>query len=515
MTSDHCNHCHGYWICGCGQGRKEAGRRYHSSRLSVPYHTADHPRKTNAGHDILHDTPTYPSYDRTRPADIIGINPLSIPGSSLTSPSPDPNAYYPSHRFASVSPSETGPLSLSNPSLSYPTGNGNGNGAGSHSASHTAPSSSHGLSRLEIDAAASGAASALGQGGQGPASSGAAAGPSSASYNQNRFAFNLNPTDPTFRALYSASPDHFAFNMGYSQSSPSTGITQAQAQAQAQRTAQQGAANGSSNGNGGHQTSASSVAGPSRTGSSGSITGLGGMTSMQGVERGIDITSLLSRTNTPHGQGHSQGSAGNGRSQQQHLTGYPDPSSYLDNLDLDLEDDKLKVVQMPMSAMGSMGLMGDTGTASSTSHSGYGQIHRTSHNQAQAQGRDPLSGVDMDMHGINGLSSQRLGEMRGIEGGEGHEQGEDERDHEQGQSLGRGDGADDGDAVDGEDGEQEDQEGQNQDEDGEVDNEEPLYVNAKQYHRILKRRMARARLEELNRLSRSRKVSIIVHFDSW
>jgi hypothetical protein len=41
----------------------------------------------------------------------------------------------------------------------------------------------------------------------------------------------------------------------------------------------------------------------------------------------------------------------------------------------------------------------------------------------------------------------------------------------------------------------------------EVDNEEPLYVNAKQYHRILKRRMARARLEELNRLVRSRKVS--------
>ncbi|BEI83028.1 hypothetical protein CcaverHIS002_0308960 [Cutaneotrichosporon cavernicola] len=39
----------------------------------------------------------------------------------------------------------------------------------------------------------------------------------------------------------------------------------------------------------------------------------------------------------------------------------------------------------------------------------------------------------------------------------------------------------------------------------EADNEEPLYVNAKQYHRILKRRMACARLEELNRLVRSRK----------
>jgi len=35
--------------------------------------------------------------------------------------------------------------------------------------------------------------------------------------------------------------------------------------------------------------------------------------------------------------------------------------------------------------------------------------------------------------------------------------------------------------------------------------EEPLYVNAKQYHRILKRRAARARLEEVGRLSRQRK----------
>ncbi|KDQ21208.1 hypothetical protein BOTBODRAFT_182611 [Botryobasidium botryosum FD-172 SS1] len=35
--------------------------------------------------------------------------------------------------------------------------------------------------------------------------------------------------------------------------------------------------------------------------------------------------------------------------------------------------------------------------------------------------------------------------------------------------------------------------------------EEPLYVNAKQYHRILKRRAARARLEELHRLSKQRK----------
>ena len=38
--------------------------------------------------------------------------------------------------------------------------------------------------------------------------------------------------------------------------------------------------------------------------------------------------------------------------------------------------------------------------------------------------------------------------------------------------------------------------------------EEPLYVNAKQYYRILKRRVARARLEEVHRLSKQRKVSI-------
>ncbi len=36
--------------------------------------------------------------------------------------------------------------------------------------------------------------------------------------------------------------------------------------------------------------------------------------------------------------------------------------------------------------------------------------------------------------------------------------------------------------------------------------DEPLYVNAKQYYRILKRRVARARLEEVHRLSRQRKV---------
>ncbi|KIY74231.1 hypothetical protein CYLTODRAFT_340301, partial [Cylindrobasidium torrendii FP15055 ss-10] len=35
--------------------------------------------------------------------------------------------------------------------------------------------------------------------------------------------------------------------------------------------------------------------------------------------------------------------------------------------------------------------------------------------------------------------------------------------------------------------------------------DEPLYVNAKQYYRIIKRRVARARLEEVHRLSRQRK----------
>jgi hypothetical protein len=41
------------------------------------------------------------------------------------------------------------------------------------------------------------------------------------------------------------------------------------------------------------------------------------------------------------------------------------------------------------------------------------------------------------------------------------------------------------------------------------DETEPLYVNAKQYHRILKRRIARARLEEMGRLSRERKVRFL------
>ena len=41
----------------------------------------------------------------------------------------------------------------------------------------------------------------------------------------------------------------------------------------------------------------------------------------------------------------------------------------------------------------------------------------------------------------------------------------------------------------------------------EIVEEEPLYVNAKQYHRILKRRQARARMEAQNKIARARKVS--------
>ena len=48
-------------------------------------------------------------------------------------------------------------------------------------------------------------------------------------------------------------------------------------------------------------------------------------------------------------------------------------------------------------------------------------------------------------------------------------------------------------------------------EDPDDETSQPMYVNAKQYHRILKRRAARAKLESTGKVIRKRKVSDVSH----
>lgn len=107
--------------------------------------------------------------------------------------------------------------------------------------------------------------------------------------------------------------------------------------------------------------------------------------------------------------------------------------------------------------------------------------------------------------GVQDLAVLRL-DAHDVEG-DGQESGSGDEAEEEGEGGDEGEGEEGDELAGGGEEEYADEERDELDEGGEVDNEEPLYVNAKQYHRILKRRLARARLEELNRLSRSRKVS--------
>ena len=83
---------------------------------------------------------------------------------------------------------------------------------------------------------------------------------------------------------------------------------------------------------------------------------------------------------------------------------------------------------------------------------------------------------------------------------------DDDEKHEQLQRLATSIGSAGSDAVD--------DPGASQINNNNLIDEEPLYVNAKQYHRILKRRAARARLEELHRLSKERKVCFGIFIDA-
>ena len=175
------------------------------------------------------------------------------------------------------------------------------------------------------------------------------------------------------------------------------------------------------------------------------------------------------------------------RHSHSHLAGgmYQDPQAYLDSADLELDSDMRLDIGMGMGVGMGMGMGAGMG---------------------MSMGMDLGADVDVDAEDdkLRVISSLPMSSLDGMDGA---------RVHEYDPGEGRGEGVDEGeghgeDAQEGQEGQGQEQ-GEGGDEGGEVDNEEPLYVNAKQYHRILKRRMARARLEELNRLSRSRKVSLV------